>query len=915
MATGAEAAVDQDQGWQDYTPPTKPAKKPPTPQAAPQSSSDGGWVDYQPEAQGGGGKAPAPVSNKPIVNKAAGVDETQTETPEDRQYREFLLGTASGASGLKESVNPIQDTIAGTKNLYKDPDFYAGEILGPGYGLAKGLYGLGKGIFAPEGHSEEERAENRAHALGETAGQVLPMAVGSAAGEVEPSLRAREFVGDRLRDPATGDMTPRAQTNSAILGGAAGGAYGLFKGNPYEALVGVSVGARMAPSVVENLFPESRARASGRLFDKNYNTALEEHTANMDAQTKAREQAHKDFADQVSEIEKNRQKELAGQERLKEQDARARNARKEEEPEPTPSNPFPSATATNAPIGRTMEPAGGVPQGNPTPFNGGGGGTTTTGRPMTFVSPEEAAASRRATAAENKPRIITSETTETPRTGNEGRAATWSEADMREKLEDPNTSYLERRAIAAQLGIRMKELPENYRYLAGDIDAGRAAASNPREIFRFNAEGQSIPIRETSNPEPSTRGRIWTPDEEAPAPGTPAPDAGRVRNEVTVQRTVKAPAESAPKSVGKPMTAEEPQRTDLVAPKAKTPTKEILKSIGLTLRGEYPAGSYDIKDNWSGSTITIPKEGFNEAKLRDATKEVRAKWNAEREAAQQPAPEAQTGSPTGTERRSAGQETGPRTHLVNPEQRNLYYDLKNKLNDPNLDPRDREIIASQISDLQGHPFDYEKLPDLKSMKVEKTMSREEAAAASAKRTEGRNARFSEEAAAEEKEAAKADQPNTKRVQEEFTEEELATAEGTLRQELGMLGSIDRPGRYPVLEEGHYGGGGLSNQFYKITDWRGSSSARPQMPFLSQHPEISVPKLEKALEKDGGNPIYQRAMRAAIEFNRSEYGKNAYRAKTEAPSPDAEVEERQAIQEESGSVGKPMKPKKSGRIPF
>jgi hypothetical protein len=104
-------------------------------------------------------------------------------------------------------------------------------------------------------------------------------------------------------------------------------------------------------------------------------------------------------------------------------------------------------------------------------------------------------------------------------------------------------------------------------------------------------------------------------------------------------------------------------------------------------------------------------------------------------------PRAESSGTPGVERRAAPGEAGPRAKLINPEQRTVYYDLKAQLQDPNLSLRDRVIMERQVADMEGHPFEHEKLPDLKSMKTEKRMNLKDATAASSKRTAGRKQRF------------------------------------------------------------------------------------------------------------------------------------------------------------------------------
>lgn len=124
-------------------------------------------------------------------------------------------------------------------------------------------------------------------------------------------------------------------------------------------------------------------------------------------------------------------------------------------------------------------------------------------------------------AAETPPRVVPYSSGEPRFTGNEGRAATWTnEAVMR------LASQGNREAIS-QAVRRGLELPPGARYVMGDPDFSRAIY-NPREVTQFTPEGQ--PIRNVENPtQQAPRERIQVP----PNP----PEAREVTNAATGEVT------------------------------------------------------------------------------------------------------------------------------------------------------------------------------------------------------------------------------------------------------------------------------------------------------------------------------------------------------------------------------------------
>ena len=95
-----------------------------------------------------------------------------------------------------------------------------------------------------------------------------------------------------------------------------------------------------------------------------------------------------------------------------------------------------------------------------------------------IVTPERAAAERSA-----------------PRVGSEGSAARWTNNDAMRILRDSTSSMADKREAAMTLGRRGIELPENYRYLAGNQAPG-SVVYNPRNVTRFTAGGESVPIKQ-----------------------------------------------------------------------------------------------------------------------------------------------------------------------------------------------------------------------------------------------------------------------------------------------------------------------------------------------------------------------------------------------------------------------------------
>ena len=835
MATGTAIADDQDQGWQDYKPPQKPA--------AQTAGGDTDWQDYAPTTvPAKPATLPAKKYTKEEIAAGAATPETKFEKeraperePFARQANEFNLGYASSLSGLPESTTPVSDVMKqGPPSLgetLKDP----GSYLGPGYSLAKGLYGIGKEIVSPSdtwknpqtGREEsvqlspEDEAARRAHGVGSAVGTAQAFALGPETeelGAAKPVRTARGMVGDVLRDKATGEMKPGARHVSQAAGLLAGGAYGAAQANPYEALIGAGAGARAAPDIIGTMFPESEGRIAARTQAEAYEQKAQDLMRRGKEQRALEQQAAKD--------ELLRQK-VVRQEEIGQKRALGSTVVGKEPigPEPMSEEPGPTQKIEEGPKAgeheavraaqkevarknaRQVVPIGESP-------NRGAGEEGPIGEEITpggkVLKP---------TAATGAGETVK----EIARTGNEGRAATWKNEQLYNIIKDPEIPYDTKRLAVAQMVLRQLPLPENARYLMGDPDAARAVY-NPKEVTRFTPEG--TPIRETSTPEPSSRSLIWQPGE-TPPPAGPAPDAGRIRTESTRKVPKGTPTERTPETIGKRIETP-PKGGTPAAPKPAEAAPEAPREIKA---GEIP---WDVKE-------TARTAGAEPLGYQPGLEPGKGAWR-----------------------------------FVNPANGGGVSVPEGKLTVSAL----KEAMQKQGEAIKNTPAEG------KSDLAEKK-------GAAARKRNGLDV------------AAQAKGPEAPptvpegKVQDVLSEEERTRAEGRLREEVGMLQSGDRPGVYfdewekgnapkkqsQNIKEGERAGG----------KWRGVRSGRPMMPFLSEHPEFTPSTLAKALEKDGDNPTYQKAVRAAAEFNRAHPMPGSVGEPIEDP---LERAEREAIQGEN-----------------
>lgn len=109
------------------------------------------------------------------------------------------------------------------------------------------------------------------------------------------------------------------------------------------------------------------------------------------------------------------------------------------------------------------------------------------------------------------------------------------------------------------------------------------------------------------------------------------------------------------------------------------------------------------------------------------------------------------------------------------------------------------------------------------------------------------------------------------IDKKYSQDEITDAEGLIQQEVGMMQSADRPGRY--FDESTEGEHTLAGRGRQGIDrmggsWRGVKSLRPGMPFMNENPQFTPAQLEKAL-RNKDSAMYRKAMERAIDFIRRE----------------------------------------------
>jgi hypothetical protein len=219
--------------WADV--PAKPAAPPLKAKVA----EDSGWEDV-----------PAPNAAPPAPQKLPPVPSTF-----DRSANEFLLGAASGASGLPETMHPLKDAIKGAGQM-PPLDESIGESIFPGYGAAKGIYRAGKELLSPRGEHEDpdDAAIRRAHGAGSIVGQGSTAMLGEAS-EEGGTLAAKVARTEGGAGPIRPGASKLARVGGAYLGYKAGGGYPEAVAGGYmgPSLLDMVTPRRTAPSLIESV--------------------------------------------------------------------------------------------------------------------------------------------------------------------------------------------------------------------------------------------------------------------------------------------------------------------------------------------------------------------------------------------------------------------------------------------------------------------------------------------------------------------------------------------------------------------------------------------------------------------------------------------------------------------------------------
>lgn len=114
---------------------------------------------------------------------------------------------------------------------------------------------------------------------------------------------------------------------------------------------------------------------------------------------------------------------------------------------------------------------------------------------------------------------------------------------------------------------------------------------------------------------------------------------------------------------------------------------------------------------------------------------------------------------------------------------------------------------------------------------------------------------------------------SKPVQEEFKPEEIEEAENLIKSELGAMASGERPRRmFHENELGEYNPQRIQSAERGVTQagqWQGVKSGRNMFPFMRDNPTLTPTELNRALRIGNSSPMYQRAIRRAIQMIRNE----------------------------------------------
>lgn len=733
-------------------------------------------------------------------------------TTPGRLVDEATLGAASGYSGMPESTHPLQDVIDQTKRegneIMQHPikTIAKKALLGP----APQLYDIGKGLVESGGEIGSGIVhldpEKVAHGGGSLIGKLA--ALGTLE-EAPKTVGQPSTVGTKMaeiaRDPHTGELKPGAVTTGKVGGGLIGAVAGGAGG---EALLGGhNIGGGVYGAV-------QGARAGAALGPTVVEKMIPPRPIYPGASLPDAGEFYENRGTDLTKRGKEQGRiDTANEAKLKEtEDARQK-------------------------------------------------GLADRGKLEMQDATEQAAALRRQQALDAKEKAANASKIIQPGGGvqtgpnieSEGRPATWTNESIGTSARTGN-----RPAITQKI-LRNIPLGENERYVMGDPNYSNLVTS-PREVTKFGPTGEPIrleagrPMGKNLDPlAAASRSRrplmLGKPPE---APGTPQIP------QLNFEQPIQVPSEGPVKPMQRPGTIIPPE-SSAVSPLPNPPPSPRWISDRGAMPGE-PSMFLDGDAQTAKAAITEVEDPHSPGR---ATFEVHLPngdllggFGTAEEAAKHAEANVPQDVPRGTSEVKPMQkptETGPAPRRAIPGEtperrqatRDIVHDmsieqLEGELKKPGISGEDRARVQRNIDDLR------EMREEPQEVHIKGLTAAEPKGKATVKPMEKPVA-----------------------IDKKYTPEQIADAEGLINQEIGMMQSADRPGRY--FDESTEGEHALAGRGRQGIDrmggsWRGVKSLRPGMPFMKENPQFTPAQLEKAL-RNKDSALYRKAMERAIDFNR------------------------------------------------
>ena len=578
----------------------------------------------------------APTSAKELGEAVTPTPLKLLRTPTNpEEAKEYMRNAASVATGGaypllegaynwgKKAIGNIGEGIGEEYQAAKN--IAAGQPVLPnlgkaGYGIVHGGVGSIPFVGEPiETAGEDVLNKNYAGAAGGLTGVIGQVAAPELLDRTKPLATAvkesiptsKADLAMRLRDEATGKITPGVEGLSRLLGASIGHLANYIGVPTVGELGGYAVGPKLADMVIPKIPFDRPLKTPVGASLPDVGDFYQQRAEDLTARGKEQAKLDKANAERLKEEEDARQKELADQEKLKQQHAESLMQRQKEQDALDKANAHPLRGMTST---AGQGPGSPTPLGSPLipPIGPVGPAPTRIGGKVE-VPGITAPIGPTAKAAPTK--IISPTEGEAVRTGNEGRPATWTNEYILQEAAKGN------REAIRQGVLRGLTLPENVRYVMGDPDTARAVL-NPREVTRFTPEGE--PIRDKSNPfttEPTARiptiGR--TPKVVPPVsviPKAPATEAIPFQGPLDVNAPTKPIMEGAPTipDIGKvtpTVTPEAEQAASLreIKPKLDKTAKKKIQPVAERLSHEDIANAEGLLASEAGAMATGDRPG------------------------------------------------------------------------------------------------------------------------------------------------------------------------------------------------------------------------------------------------------------------------------------------------------------------